>query len=119
LLAVCIVLAWSVSVAGTRLPPGGVPILALCAATAAYGCVPETDPLVRLAVVPAIAALVELARRRSVAFVWSWAAVTLVLWAGVHGATGRDSALVGALVAWSPLVLAAAIGRSRLCPKRW
>lgn len=114
--AVGAVLAWSIHAAGTQLPVGGVPLLVLAAAAATYGCVPETDPLLQLAPVAGLALLAEFSGRRPLGFP-AWSAVAgLVFWAGVHGSSGRASALVGALTAWWPLVLLAVIGQLRLLP---
>lgn len=110
------VLAWSIHAAGTQLPAGSVPLLVLAAAAATYGCVPETDPLLQLAPVAGLSMLVEVAARRPLGFPAWWAAAGLVFWAGVHGSSGRASALVGALTAWWPLVLLAVIGQLRLLP---
>lgn len=109
-------LAWSVCAAGALLPAGGMPILVLAAAAAMYGCVPETDPLLQLAPVAGLAMLVEVAGRRRLGFAMWWAVATLLFWAGVHGSSGRASALVGALAAWWPLVLLAVIGQLGLLP---
>lgn len=115
----CLALAFAVPTAHAHLPAGAFPLLVLAVAATAYACVPETDPLLALAIVPAVAGVTELAGRRPVPPAAMWAVASLVLWAAVHGATGRGSALVGALFAWWPVVLAGAIGVSRRPPQGW
>jgi hypothetical protein len=87
--------------------PGLVPGLLGGCLLAIYAAVPETDQIPRVAVAVAAVFAVELVRRRPAPLPWHVAAVALVLWAGVFGATGRQSALLAALFAMSPLVLVA------------
>jgi hypothetical protein len=106
--AVAIVVAVSVGlpVLQERLGlPGAVPALIGVMQFAIYCCVPETDqiPQVVFAVVVLIA--LELAADRPMPWWLVLAVVGLVMWSGLFGATGRESALVGALFAAWPLVL--------------
>jgi hypothetical protein len=90
---------------GIAWTPGEVPALLGLAAIAIYGCVPETDQMPTIAVLLAGLALVELITRTPSAPVVHAMAFALVLWSGLYGATGRESAIVGALFAFWPLVL--------------
>lgn len=98
-------------------PPGTVTLALLGAAAASYACVPETDQFPTAVVPVVVTGLVELAGRRHAARLWHCAVALLVLWAGVYGATGRPSALVGTLFAWWPLAAAALFVRPRA--PRW
>lgn len=88
------------------MPRPGVLTLAIGAvAVATYACVPETDQLTPVGICVAGVAVVELASWRSLPIVWHASLAGLVLWAGIYGATGRQSALVGALFAWWPVLI--------------
>jgi hypothetical protein len=105
--------------------PGEVPALLGLTAIAIYGCVPETsNQMPAIGVMLAVLFSVELVTRRPAAPVWHLGAAALVLWAGLYGAAGRESAIVGALFAFWPLVLVVLVchlpGRSRPRPVvRW
>lgn len=105
---VAALVAWALPAVSRRLHgPGSVPLLAALTLAAIYGCVPETDQ-----VAPVLAALgalagVEVLTRGQLSWWWHGLAAWLVLWAGLYGATGRPSALAGALFAWWPFVLTA------------
>jgi hypothetical protein len=91
---------------GITWTPGEVPALLGLAAVAIYGCVPETNnqmPAI-FAMLASLFAIEILARRPSGLLVHA-VATGIVLWAGLYGATGRESAIVGALFAFWPLVL--------------
>jgi hypothetical protein len=88
--------------------PGAVPGLALAAATATYLCVPETDQFKGVALLMIGVGLVEFASREVLPLGWHAALFAVVLWAGLFGATGRASAVVGAVFAGWVLVLPAA-----------
>lgn len=98
--------------------PGLVPLALLGWLAAVYGCVPETDHVPAAAVLLAGAAVVEVVTRRCLGYAWWLAGAVAVLWSGLYGATGRPSALVGALFgAWvvllGPLLaLVARLGRT-------
>ncbi len=85
--------------------PGEVPALLGLSAIAIYGCVPETDQMFGIGVMLASLFLIELVARRPSAPIVHLVAAGIVLWSGLYGATGRDSAIVGALFAFWPLVL--------------
>jgi hypothetical protein len=84
--------------------PGILPIAITSAAIAIYACVPETDQMRPVGLTVAGLAIVELAIRRPLPVVWHASAGTLVMWSGLYGATGRQSALVGALFACLPIL---------------
>ena len=108
---VAVVVAEALPRARRLLPTRTVVMLTIgAAALAVYGCVPETSnqmPLVA-AVVAAIT-LAELRCRRQVHLGFHALAAAIVLWSGIYGATGRQSALVGALFAMWPIVIVPAV----------
>ncbi|MEI6401050.1 MAG: hypothetical protein WCP59_02580 [Actinomycetota bacterium] len=98
--------------------PTLVPWLVMCACAATYACVPETDQIPKVALLAAGAFVVHLitsAIGRPVHWVLHVAVAATVLWAGMFGATGRQSALIGALYSWWPFVLLLAMAH-RLPP---
>lgn len=107
---------WAVPTAHAALPPGGLPLVLVGVSAVEYACVPETDPIRVLVLLPIVAGIAEVAQRRPLPFALMWGVATFVMWAGVHGATGRASALVGATVAWWPVTIAALLHAARLLP---
>lgn len=107
-------LAWLLPAMRRLLPrPGDVPLVLCGVLLTVFLCVPETDQIVRVAVVVGVLTIGEGVARRRAPW-WLLGAVALyVMWAGVFGATGRQSALVGALVAWWPMVLLPLMARWR------
>ncbi len=100
----------------------GRPLLAagnLATLAVVYSCVPETDHIVAVAATAAIVVLFEFSGTFPVTASWYVGVVFLVVWAGLFGATGRPSALVGALFA---IGITPAIGTwiavADLCPPR-
>ena len=88
------------------LPVPGVAPLTLVAALVGIGlCVPETDQIPIAALLPLVVVGLEVVGRRQVGIEWYAVAAASVLWAGMFGATGRQSALVGALFAWWAVAL--------------
>ena len=85
--------------------PGLAPLTIVAALVAVYLCVPETDQIPIAAFVPVVVVALEVVGRRQVGVEWYAVAATSVLWAGMFGATGRQSALVGALFAWWAVAL--------------
>ncbi len=86
--------------------PGEVPALLGLTAIAIYGCVPETsNQMPAIGVMLASLFVIELIARRPSAPLVHAVAAGIVLWSGLYGATGRESAIVGALFAFWPLVL--------------
>ena len=83
--------------------PGILPISVLCSAAAIYACVPETDQMLAVSCSAGIVVVLEGVWRRPLPIVWHASTMSLVLWSGLYGATGRQSALVGALFACLPL----------------
>ena len=91
---------------GIAWSPGEVPALLGLSAIAIYGCVPETsNQMPAIGVMLASLFLIELVARQSSPLPVQAVAAGIVLWSGLYGATGRDSAIVGALFAFWPLVL--------------
>ena len=106
--AVAIVVAVSVGlpVLQERLGlPGAVPALIGVMQFAIYCCVPETDQIPQVVFAVVVLMALELAADRPMPWWLVLAVVGLVMWSGLFGATGRESALVGALFAAWPLVL--------------
>ncbi len=85
--------------------PGLAPLPMAAALVAIAGCVPETGPVYLAALVVGVVVAIELATRRQADIVWYAIAAGLVGWVGLWGATGRPSALVGALFAWWAVLL--------------
>lgn len=85
--------------------PGAVPAVALAWVAAIYACVPETDQVLAVALLAAGLAAVEVASHERLGFGWWLVVVTVVLWCGLFGATGRSSAVVGVLFGAWPLVI--------------
>lgn len=85
--------------------PGVAPLVIVAALVAIYLCVPETDQIPVAAIVPVAVVLLELIGRRAVGVEWYAVAAASVLWAGMFGTTGSQSALVGALFAWWAVAL--------------
>ena len=85
--------------------PGVVPAALLAVLLAMYLCVPETDQFVVAALIPLALLVFELVRREVLGVEWYALAALSVAWAGMFGATGRQSALIGALFAWWPVLL--------------
>lgn len=104
--ALWVALAWALPASRRLLPrPGDVPLLLAAALLATFLCVPETDQVLLVAFVVTVLVVGEgVANRRAPLLVVGLVA-TYVMWVGVFGATGRQSALVGTLVAWWPFLL--------------
>ena len=96
--------------------PGAVPTLIGVMLFAVYCCVPETDQIPQVASLVVVLVAVEVAARRSLAWWVILPVIGLVMWSGLFGATGRDSALVGALFAIWSLVLPALARSDRAWP---
>ena len=85
--------------------PGVAPLTIVAALVAIYACVPETDQILVAAFLPVLLVVLELVGRCQLGVEWYAVAAAAVLWAGMFGATGRQSALVGALFAWWAVAL--------------
>lgn len=86
--------------------PGIVPLTIVAAVAAIYACVPETNTQMGVvAAVAAVGVVVEPVLRRPLPGWWHTEVSLLVLWSGIFGATGRQSALIGALFALWPVVI--------------
>ena len=92
--------------------PGVVPGGLLAVLLAMYLCVPETDQFLVAALIPVSLLVLELVRREQIGVEWYALAAFSVAWAGMFGATSRQSALIGALFAWWPILLPWMISRS-------
>ena len=116
--AAVVVMAWVAAVipAVQRLLPTPAHLPAMLGAVtfAIYGCVPETGQIPPVAVAVTLLTVIELGTHRLLPPVALTAAAGLVMWSGMFGATGRDSALVGTLFAFWPLVLVAAVSARSL-----
>jgi hypothetical protein len=91
----------------SHLCPGEYPWLLAMTALATYLCVPETDQMPAIGAMVLALAVVELIARRASGAIVQIVAAAIVLWSGLYGATGRGSAIVGAIFAFWPLVLVA------------
>ena len=80
--------------------PGLAPLTIVAALVGIFLCVPETNQIPLAALLPALLVVLEVVGRRQLGLEWYAVAAASVLWAGMFGATGRQSALVGALFAW-------------------
>lgn len=96
--------------------PGVAPLTIVAALVAVYLCVPETDQVPAAAILPLVVVALELVGRRQVVLEWYAVAAASVLWAGMFGATGRQSALVGALFAWWAVALLPLVAALRRPP---
>lgn len=85
--------------------PGLAPSTIVAALVAVFLCVPETDQIPIAAFLPVVVVALEVVGRRQVGLEWYAVAAASVLWAGMFGASGRQSALVGALFAWWAVAL--------------
>jgi hypothetical protein len=85
--------------------PGVAPLTILAALAAVALCVPETDQLPIVALVPVALVVLEIVERRQMPIEWYMVAATAVGWGAMFGATGRQSALAGALFAWWAVLL--------------
>jgi drug/metabolite transporter (DMT)-like permease len=86
--------------------PGALSSAQAACAVAIIGCVPETSNQMGFIFVLVGAGLViEVITGTQLPQNWHMALAVVVLWSGVYGATGRQSALVGALFAMWPLVI--------------
>lgn len=87
--------------------PGALSCAQASCAVAVFGCVPETSNQMGYVFVFIGAGLaVELVTGAQLPLAWHWTVTVVVLWSGIYGATGRQSAFVGALFALWPLVIA-------------
>ena len=88
--------------------PGTVPLLICAAAASIYLCVPETtNQMPMVGSVVTLVTLAELRSRRQLHIGILGLTAGIVLWSGIYGATGRQSALVGALFSMWPIVIVA------------
>ena len=85
--------------------PGLMPAALLVTLAAIFLCVPETDQIPVAMIIPSVVLVVELLQQKQMGLEWYAVAAASIGWAGMFGATGRPSALVGALFAWWPIVL--------------
>jgi hypothetical protein len=115
--AVAVAVAGSLRTVRSQLAhPALVPLVLGGSAVAVYAAVPETDQMRRVAVVLATLGVFELATRKMLPLPWHAAAAAIVLWSGIYGATGRQSALVAAVFALWPVPLVRLLCRWRAAP---
>jgi hypothetical protein len=104
----------------TALPtPGVAPLTIVAALVAIFLCVPETGQLPVVALLPAALVALEVAHRRQMPLEWYVVAAAAVGWGGLFGATGRQSALAGALFAWWAVLLPAFVVARRRIATPW
>lgn len=103
--------AIALPVARRLMPTPGAVLAAIAAsAVAVYLCVPETsDQMPTVAFVVMLLVAIECYDRKLLHAGLHGLAAAAVLWAGVYGSTGRQSALVGTLFAMWPVLLAPAV----------
>jgi len=85
--------------------PGVAPLTIVAVLFAVFLCVPETDQLPIVALVPVALVFLEIVERRQMPIEWYMVAAAAVGWGAMFGATGRQSALAGALFAWWAVLL--------------
>lgn len=85
--------------------PGVAPLPIIAALVAMYLCVPETGQVPVAAFLPVLLVVLEVVGRQQLGVEGYAVAAAAVMWAGMFGATGRQSALVGALFAWWAVAL--------------
>lgn len=111
---------WAAPHAGASLVRlGGAWWVLMGSAIAVYGCVPETDQLREVGVVVVAGGLAEVLLQRRMPTPVLVAAMALVEWSALYGATGQARALAGGLFALTPLLAVAAVARlvgSRTAP---
>jgi hypothetical protein len=98
--------------------PGIAPLTIVAALVGIYLCVPETDQILVAAFIPVTVVGMEFVGRRQVGLEWYAVAAAAVGWAGIFGATGRQSALVGALFAWWAVALVPLVHAFRPLPSK-
>jgi hypothetical protein len=98
--------------------PGTASLTIVAALLAIYLCVPETDQIPVAAFVPVALVGMELVSRRQMGLEWYAVAAASVGWAGLLGATGRQSALVGAIFAWWAVALVPLVHMVRPLPSK-
>lgn len=91
--------------------PGWVGLTQLAWLASVYGCVPETDHVVAVGLLIAGVAAVELVAQEQLPVAWQVGIFGVVLWAGLYGATARQSALVGALFGAWPVLIGPLVAR--------
>ena len=82
-----------------------VPLTLAATAFATYLCVPETDQFRGVFVVIALAVAADVLLDDGLSEAAIGLVAALVLWAGIDGGVNRQSAFVGALFAWWPVLL--------------
>lgn len=111
---VCLSVAWALPILRRSIrQPGVVPMALASSMAAVYGCVPETDQIPPIALCVVIVLVLELVTWRPLPTSWFAGVATLILIGGLYGATGRQSALIGALFAAWALVFLPMVERIR------
>lgn len=107
-LVVGVLLADALGALRSMLPVPGLAPLALLATTVVVTlCVPETDQLPIVVLLPGALVLLEILERRQLPVEWYAVSAATIGWGALYGATGRQSALAGALFAWWTVLLPA------------
>jgi len=87
--------------------PGELALLQCCIAAAGFGCVPETDQYKGVGILVLGVLLLEVVARERLPLGWHAFVLGASFWAAVFGASGRGSAVVGAVFSIWPLCLVA------------
>ncbi|CAN5387004.1 hypothetical protein BH23ACT3_BH23ACT3_20830 [soil metagenome] len=104
--AMALALTWALPSLRRLLPrPGDAPLAVAGVLAVIFLCVPETDQILRVALVVTVVIIAEGVARQPFPLLLLGAVAAYVMWAGIFGATGRQSALVGALFAWWPVLI--------------
>lgn len=99
--------------------PGVAPLTIVAVLIAVFLCVPETNQLPIVALLPGVLVALEVVQRRQWPIEWYVIAAAAVGWGGLFGATGRQSALVGALFAWWAVLLPVYVNAWRRFDSPW
>ena len=92
-----------------------VPVLSVAisiGAAAVFACVPETNnQMGAVAMIVVLGILAEVHGRALLPWAWHFFAAEVVLAAGLYGATDRQSALIGTVFSWWPLLILPLVAR--------
>lgn len=99
--------------------PGLAPLVLVATTFAITLCVPETDQLPLVVLLPAVLVFLEVVWRRQLPIEWYAVSAATIGWGAMYGATGRPSALAGALFAWWAVLLPAAAHAVRSITDLW
>lgn len=119
-LVVGVLLADGLAALRAMLPVPGMAPLTLVATTFVVTlCVPETDQLPLVVMLPGALVFLEVLARRQFSIEWYVVSSAAIAWGAMFGATGRQSALAGALFAWWVVLLPAIAHLVRPVAELW